>query len=64
MATKQDENKPKKSSSRQSKPIEPCELDVLKLTPTQKQILAHKRIHTFSELIHTYPLRYTHILPM
>lgn len=63
MATKQDENKPKKSSSRQSKPIEPCELDVLKLTPTQKQILTHKRIHTFSELIHTYPLRYTHILP-
>lgn len=63
MATKQDENKPKKSSSRQLKPIEPCELDVLKLTPTQKQILAHKRIHTFSELIHTYPLRYTHILP-
>ncbi|MGM9959882.1 MAG: ATP-dependent DNA helicase RecG [Allobaculum sp.] len=40
-----------------------ADLNVLKLTDTQKKLLEHKNITTYSELIHTYPLRYTHILP-
>lgn len=41
----------------------PQELKPLKLTPSQSQFLAGRKIDTLSQLLHTYPLRYTPIRP-
>ncbi len=41
----------------------PQELKSLKLTPSQSQFLAGRKVDTLNQLLHTYPLRYTPIKP-
>lgn len=70
MAEKQKDEKKQEASTSKSKSqkkrapkSENPELKPLKLPPSQSQFLASRKIETLSDLLHTYPLRYTPIRP-